>query len=585
MVKKDFFNYRRELLSKEKGTVYKDWGGKLAVALVYPNYYHVGMSNLGFQLIYDLINKKKGWLAERVFLPPHNESLQEREQIVSLESGSPLRRFDIVAFSLSFENDYPNILKILSLSDIPLLSKERKEDFPIVLAGGVVTFLNPEPISDFFDLFFVGEAEDVLYLFLDYFAELKDEGLAREELLLQLAKKLNFIYVPSFYRVEYKQDGTIEKISPIQDGIHQKIHVAKRMSSNISTSCITTELTEFEDRMFIEPARGCFRGCRFCAAGFIYRPPRTYLSEDILEFIKERLNISNRLALISPAISDVPKIEDITDYILNVEGTFSISSLRADSVSEKLLINLKRAHQRTITIAPEAGSDRLRRVINKKLSNQQIADFVKMAIGIWDFSIKLYFMIGLPTETQDDIEQIPALVKKIRHHLIKASKKRGRIGTIKISINSFVPKPFTPFQWYPMEDVEKLKFKQKWLRKQLSRIGGISVSFDVPKWAYVQALLSLGDRRVGSILLLAHRLNNNWTRVFRHSEINPDFFVYREKGHDEFLPWDILEHGIRKEYLLKELILAGKERESDICKPTKCRRCGVCKYLNYSAIS
>ena len=286
---------------------------------------------------------------------------------------------------------------------------------------------------------------------------------------------------------------------------------------------------------------------------------------------------NRRIGLLSASVSDTPGIGRISGIIVDKGGTFSVSSLRADSLTEELLKNLKRSGQNTVAIAPEAGSERLRKVVNKHLTREQILSAAQLIARTKDFTLRLYFLIGLPTETNEDVADILQIIKAIKHQVIKESSTRGRIGRIKLSINCFVPKPFTPFQWFPMEYISTLKTKQKWLKKALVREGGVNVNFDVPKWAYVQTLLSMGDRRVGSILLLAHELHDDWTRAFRSSQINPDFFVHRPKECDEILPWDFINHGINKEYLLNEYTLALKERESDICHVGKCHRCGVCK--------
>jgi radical SAM superfamily enzyme YgiQ (UPF0313 family) len=280
--------------------------------------------------------------------------------------------------------------------------------------------------------------------------------------------------------------------------------------------------------------------------------------------------------LLSAAVSDTPGIGKLTDLILKKGCRFSVSSLRADSLTEELLANLKAAGQKTVAIAPEAGSEKLRKVLNKHLSRDQIIEAVRLIARIKDFSLRLYFLIGLPRETHDDMDEMFALVKSIKHHMIKESRARGRIGRIKLSINCFIPKPFTPFQWIPMENMRTLKERQKWLKKAFGREGGIKASFDLPKWAYLQTLLSMGDRRVGPILLRSYKLGGNWTKALRFSEINPDFFVYRPRGLEEILPWDFIDHGIEKNFLIQEYHRALDGRESETCSVGECSRCGVC---------
>ncbi|MDP6178922.1 MAG: radical SAM protein [Desulfatiglandales bacterium] len=572
----------RARLAREKGTVRKDWGGRISIALAYPNYYHIGMSNLGFQVVYNLLNRKKNVVAERVFQPEGQEMalyLENGRGLLSLESQSPLQRFDLVAFSLSFENDYPNVLTILQLGKIPLLSEEREDSHPFVMAGGVTTFLNPEPLGLFIDFFLLGDAEASLDEFMELFADIRSTHVNRREALKILARNLNCIYVPSLYHLEYHKDGTIKSMEPTESTIPQKIEVACQVSPDapVAMSTILTPDTEFADKVLIELGRGCSRSCRFCAAGYVYRPPRIRGKSDVLSCIDHAMEGCDRIGLLSASASDTPGIEDITGLIIKKGGSFSISSLRADSLNEELLDHLKKCGQKTIAIAPEAGSERLREVVNKHLTRDQIINSAKLIAHRGDFILKLYFLIGLPTENKDDVAEILDLVKAIKHHIIKESRTRGRISQIKLSLNCFVPKPFTPFQWFPMENVSTLKEKQKWLKKAFGKEGGVKVNFDLPKWAYVQSMLALGDRRVGSILLSAHKLRGDWVRALRFSELNPDFFVYRPKGFGEILPWDFIDHHIIKEYLIKEYKLALREEESDICQVGRCERCGVCQ--------
>ena len=596
-------------LAREKGSIKKDWGGKIPVALVYPSHYRVGMSNLGFQRVYWLFNRRPDTVAERFFLPEDpgafcpmegagglgNETSLRQETgfqpvglparraglksraILSIESKKSLRDFSLVAFSLSFENDYPNILKLLDLGGIPLLSEERKENFPLVCAGGVTTFLNPEPIADLMDFFLLGEAEELIDPFMDLFKELARERLAREVLLGEIAKCLEFVYVPRFYNISYGKDGKIESFEPARPQVPTKIKVKRGDLGKGGISAIVSPEVSFPDTVLVEVGRGCGRGCRFCAAGFVYRPPRSIEASSLLDMINGALSKAKKVGLISPALSDYPELEGIISRILDRGGTFSLSSLRADRITRSLLEQLKAAGQKSIAIAPEAGSERLRLLINKHLTENQIMEAASKIAEVWSFSIRLYFLVGLPTEAMEDVEEIVGLVKKFRHHMVKVARPRGTIGSIKLSINCFVPKAFTPFQWHPMEEVTSLKSKQKWLKKALGKMGGVTVSFDVPKWAYIQALLSMGDRRVGSILLRAHRLGGNWKRALTSSDVNPDFFVYREKDLEETLPWDFLDQGISKSYLAKEYMKALELKATPVCKVGKCTKCGVCE--------
>jgi radical SAM family uncharacterized protein len=565
----------------EKGAVRKDWGGRISVALVYPNAYRIGMSNLGFQVVYSLLNRREDVVAERVFLPEGKEMslcVEAGKGLLSMESLSPLQRFDLVAFSLSFENDYPNILKILSLGKIPYLSEDREDLHPFVMAGGITTFLNPEPLASFFDFFLLGEAEATLDDFLVAFREIRTHAVARQQALKTLAGAVKSLYVPSLYRISYHKDGTIQSREPLDPTVPEKIKVLRPQLAEmpVRTSTLLTPESQFADRVLIELGRGCTRSCRFCAAGYVYRPPRVHEKASLLKAVSDVLEKHTSVGLLSACVSDIPGIEEITGLILREGGRFSVSSLRADSLTQTLVEHLRDVGQKTVAVAPEAGSERLRKVVNKHLTRDQIVEAVRVIGAAGDFSLRLYFLIGLPTETQEDVSEVLELVKTIKHHLVKEAATRGRMRQIKLSINCFVPKPFTPFQWFPMDTIQSLKEKQKWLKKALGREGGLKVSFDLPKWAYVQALLALGDRRVASMLLLSHVHGEDWKKAFIHSEINPDFFVHRPKGLDETLPWDFIDHGIYKEHLVKEYKLALKGEESDICRVGDCIRCGVC---------
>lgn len=569
-------------LSKERGIIKKDWGGKLSVALLYPNYYRLGMSNLGFQAVYKILNDDPRIVSERAFLPETQEMYLHKRfnyPLLSLESQKPLSEFDIIAFSLSFENDYLNCLTMLDLCRFPIESKDRGDDYPLIAAGGILTFMNPEPLSDVIDCFLIGEGDVILKEFFNVYLDLKLYSEKKENCLKVLAKNVAGVYCPSLYKVEYNEEGFLASFEPLVTSVPSKVKAVKKLpfGGPLLRSQIITPFTEFSDTILVEIARGCGYSCRFCAAGYVYRPPRTINEGEIKTSLQKILAETPKLGIISPSASDVPGIEEITSFIIENGGEFSLSSLRADSLTEELINNLKKSRQKTLTIAPETGSDRLRIVINKKMTTRDIIDAIILITRTGFFHIKLYFLVGLPTENREDIQAIVSMAKSIRHHIIKECRGRKKISRIRLSINCFIPKPFTPFQWFPMETVESLKEKQRLIKKSLSEIGGVGLSFDVPKWAYVQTLLSIGDRRVGKMLLTAYKNNGNWIQAFRSSSINPDFFVYREKDLFEKLPWDFIDNNIKKSFLQDEYNLALASVESPSCNVGSCTRCGVCK--------
>ncbi|MCD6319712.1 MAG: TIGR03960 family B12-binding radical SAM protein, partial [Candidatus Desulfofervidaceae bacterium] len=555
--------YRRRL-GKEKGAIYKDWGGKIRIALAYPNIYHVGMSNLGFQTVYALFNQHPNVVCERVFLPdPEEESLllKYNSPLLSHESQQPVKNFDLLVFSISFENDYLNVLKIISLADLPLLSKDRQDNSPLIAAGGIATWLNPEPLASYLDFFLIGEGEAFIDEFIQAFlVHISEE---KERLLRSLAQTVPGIYVPAGYEISYQPDGTLKTIKP-KPGF--PLPVEKRrlldMGLSVAHSQIITSETEFSQMFLVEIERGCFHGCRFCGAGYLYRPPRMRPLSQLCKTIANGLKLTSKIGLIGAAVNDYPHLEPLLNFILQHEGSFSVSSLRADKLTSSLLTALKRSHHKTITIAPEAGSQRLRDTINKGLSEDQILKAASLVAEFGFATLKLYFILGLPTETQPDIEAIAQLVKKIKKVMLEVTQGRF-CPHLHLSIASFVPKPFTPLQWHPMDTVQNLKQKMRWLKSAFKKEKGITVTFDLPKWAYTQALLSRGDRRVGKILYLA--LKKGWSEAFKTSLINPDFFVLRERKKDELFPWEIISHGLNKSFLYNEYKQALQAKPSPPC--------------------
>jgi radical SAM superfamily enzyme YgiQ (UPF0313 family) len=544
------------LLSKEKGTIFKDPGGKVNICLVYPNTYHVGMSNLGFQGIYGLLNRREDVVCERAFLPHEkdlNEYIRTNTPIFSIESKRPLSRFDIVAFSISFENDYPNILKILNIAKIPFGSSERNDYHPLLIAGGVCCFFNPEPIAPIFDIIFVGEAEESLNEFIDIYSRIQNTGDRRQ--IKKGAMHIEGIYVPEFYEISHNTDETICKRTLINNAPENiKRRYIKDLSLSPITTAIITPEAEFSNMYLIEAMRGCPWRCRFCLAGHIYSPARKKDIDTIRVEIEraKKLQIPStrkgglRIGLIGPSLTDYPFIKDV----LCIEGVdFSITSLRSSEKSAEL-IEIMRGH-RSVSIAPEAGTERMRMIVNKKITEKDILDTSGLILNSGVENLRLYFMIGLPAETDEDIAGIPGLVKKVR----KTSDK----GNIILSISTFVPKPFTPFQWHPMETLDSVKEKLKFIKKALRDEKGVKIFHDVPKYAHMQGLFSMGDRRVFNVLKAMVKTDDYRSACFQVG-VDMDYYIFRKKDFNEILPWDFIDAGISKEKLWAEYIEAISQK-------------------------
>ncbi|MGA7874152.1 MAG: radical SAM protein [Desulfoferrobacter sp.] len=575
---------QKNWLAQEKGTIVKDWGGKFRIALAFPNRYAVGMSNLGFQSVYGLLNEHGNIVCERVFYP-ETEDLKELRlnpgQLLSVESQRPIQDFHLLAFSIPFENDYSNVVEMLSLAGIPPQSRDRKSNHPLVAAGGVAVFLNPEPLADFIDFMLIGEAEAIVPDLLQCLDVHADGKLERRDLLTVLAREVEGLYAPSLYEVLYKPDGTVESLKPFL-GKNLPEKIAYRRTDLDGTppcrSVILTPNTEFSSVNLIEIGRGCGRGCRFCAAGFVYRPVRYHAADKLATALDDKMAAMARVGLVSAAVSDHPEIADLCRALMDKGASLSFSSLRADTIDAQIRSALESSRHKAVAIAPEAGSDRLRRVINKNLSLEQIYEAAEKLTEIGILNLKLYFMIGLPSEDFKDLEAIVDVAKGIKHHVLKISRGQKRLGTITLSIHSFVPKAFTPFQWVPFSGVQELKKRAKWIQRALQKVPNVRVHFDLPKWAYVQALLARGDRRVGAFLEKVAIDRLSWTQAMRVVPFNPDFWVMRERGETEIFPWEIVDHGIKRAFLWEEYQRALLEKSSPPCPADgKCRRCGVCE--------
>ena len=545
------------LLEQERGYVKKVWGTYNTVCLAFPNYYRTGMANLGFQTVYKIINEQPSFLCERVFLPVSGsgaESASGFAEMCSLESQKSIAEFDIMAFSLSFENDYPHILTMLTAAGIPLLTKDRADDFPLIIGGGIAVTLNPEPLANFFDLFILGEAEVALPQFTRAFEEARRLGQKRMALLKELQKKIPGIYVPALYEVKYAADNRIEAHAALEDGLPQKIniHPIKDINSYCTEEVISATQIEMGDMYLTEVNRGCARSCRFCAASFVYRPVRFRSLKEIIESINRGLTKKKKVGLVGTAVSDHPELIQICEYVLAQNSQIGIGSLRIDQINEKIVDLIKASGIETVALAPEAGSQKMRDMLRKDITEEEILHAAELLIEREIPNLRLYFMVGLPGEEDQDIDAIIDLTRKIQQTALLKTCGKRKFRRITLSVNQFIPKPHTPLQWCALADVSETAKKIKKILSAFGRDKQINVIHDVPKWNYVQALLSLGDRRAGEILLAAHRLSGNWVKAFKEATINPDFHVYRRKSFDEVLPWDIIDLGTSKKSLISE---------------------------------
>lgn len=522
------------LLEKEKGTIFKEHGGRVKICLIYPNYYQVGISNLGFQSVYRLFNERKDVVCERAFLPEKEEDFVNNP-LVSFESKKPLYDFDVLAFSLCFENDYPNILKILKLSKIPYNVSERDFNYPLLVAGGVLCFSNPEPVANIFDVVFIGEAEEIVDKFIETYKSVK-EGSYEEEFKINLKKQLinlEGVYIPEAYKeVYFEEKLTGRRI--LWNNAPEKIKkvYCKEFSEKFNFSQIITDEAVFSNMFLLESMRGCPFSCRFCLVGHIYRPVRKASFEKLKETI-ERLKPS-KIGIIAPSLTAYSDLKEL----LKIEGVeLSFTSLRADKLTFNILKDI--SSQRTITLAPEAGSERLRKIIKKEITEDNLLLIVEELKKINIETLKLYFMIGLPFEKDEDVDDIVKLIKKIRVIFPRR---------ITASVSVFVPKPFTPFQWHRMEDYERVKEKLKKLKRDTLAIKGFKLVHEVPKYSYMEGYFARGSRQAISVIEKISE-GENFGKIL--DEVK--YRLYETKSFEDYLPWDFIEHeGLTKESLWKE---------------------------------
>jgi radical SAM superfamily enzyme YgiQ (UPF0313 family) len=543
----------RETLSREVGYVIKPHANRLRVALIFPNTYFVGMSNLGFQTIYRLFNDQPDIVCERAFLPPKQELAALREagtRLVTIESQTPVADFDVIAFSVSFEWDYTNVLTMLRLAGLPVRAADRDYKMPLVVIGGAVTFVNPEPLALFADVIAAGEGEVLVPALLDAFST-----SSRSEQLRRLSQHRGY-YIPSFYDVEYKADGTIEKFVPREGtGAPSVVRKAALKSTDAvdppSTTIFTPD-TEFGSRFLIEVVRGCANLCRFCWAGYNYLPVRAFPTQRILDLAQAARAHSSRAGLVSIALCDHPDIEHILRSLKDMGYSISPASLRLDDLTPTIVSLLHDSGERTLTIAPETGSDRLRRVINKTITNEEILDRAELIFSSGIESLKLYYMIGLPTEDDADLVAIRDLTLQLHEIMLKHARPRGRIGRIVASVNPLVPKPGTAYQWLPMAAADDIERRMKRMRTLVADIDNVYFNIKSERHSYYQALLSLGDRRIAPAIEEAEANGGQWRKAVADTGVDGDFYIYRDRSNDSVLPWSMIDGGMKEPFFRAE---------------------------------
>jgi radical SAM superfamily enzyme YgiQ (UPF0313 family) len=539
----------RRLLQEETGTSVKSHAGKLRVALAYPNTYHVGMSNVGFQSVYRFWNEMEDVVCERVFLPDQGDLKEYRAsptRLFTLESQTPVAEFDIVAFSITFEPDELNVIGMLDLAGIPALADERAQRDPFVVVGGPITFLNPEPLAAFVDVFAVGEAEALLPQLTKALLDSPDKAKRLEAL-----GGADGFYVPRHVEFHYGSSGTIAKrLGESQAGeVIVRAKMGKRADWPPPATYVLTSGTEMSNKFLVEVSRGCPTLCRFCWAGYNYLPKRSFEMTKILEVAQKARKHTKEIGLVSTAVGAHRDIVPLVKNLKAMGFRVSVSSLRFDDLRPDLLNALVGSGEKTLAVAPEVGSDRLRFAIHKRILNSEILQKIDMLFERGVENLKLYLMVGLPEEREEDIEAIVHLVKAVRDRMLTHARVRGRVGKVIASINPFIPKPGTPFQWHPMAPLSELNRKMQYLKKALKALPNVEANFKSPRLQQLQALLSVGDRRLAAAMLSMVREGTKLKQAVELTGRDLDFYIRRPRDLDEILPWGHIDNGMNKELL------------------------------------
>ncbi len=588
-------------IGNEFNSIHKPWNpDTMTVAFCFPDVYEVGMSHLGMKILYHMLNDRADTLCERVFAPWDDMEQEMRKEgipLLSMESARPVKEFDMVAFTLQYEMSYSNIVNMLDLAEVPLRAKERTLSDPFVYCGGPCAY-HAEPLADLMDFFVLGEGEEMNSELMDVYKEWKGSGKSREDYLLAISK-IQGVYVPSFYDVTYHEDNTIQSFEPNREGIPKR--VKKRIVQDMDKTFIPEKLIvpfmePVHDRIMLELFRGCIRGCRFCQAGYIYRPVRERSVDTLLCTAQNSIDATGyeEISLASLSTSDYTKLFELTDGLLAMTVdkriNLSLPSLRVDNFSMELMEKVQKVKKSGLTFAPESGTQRLRDVINKNVLEEDLIRTAKIAFSGGYNRIKLYFMLGLPTETETDVLGIGELAQKVidAFYEIPKEERKGRSVSVTVSTSFFVPKPFTPFQWEPQNKISDMEDKARMLKNSITN-RKIVYNWHNSDVSFLEEVFAKGDRRLGEVLITAQKLGckfdgwtdffdyDKWMEAFKIHGIDPAFYAHRRMEHDEILPWDYADIGVSKEFLIQEHKKAYQEETTPSCRE-HCTGCGAAQF-------